>query len=274
MARPAARVIVFPFDLFGNSGTGAGAQFLGDTVREIISDTEEEMRPTRQDVFRGNLTVEEFEFDTPAKVAAWRKTGRKAAKDALAGDEFTLWLGGNHLSVLPVYDELGPNDLVIQFDAHLDIYSQHDVTKELSNGNFLRHVAGRGPRVINVGHRDLFLPGKEIAESFEASYSTHDLATDYSRVLAELNESSRSVTRVWIDLDVDVFDPASCPAVRNSLPFGLPPLTFLQMLKTVWGGNVVGMSISEFDPGRDVRDISLNLLGWLAEFVLLRVCGG
>src|SRR5262245_29035891 len=103
-----ARVIVFPFDTFGNAGTGAGAKLLGDVVREIIADTEAETRPTRQDVFRDNLTVEEFDFDTPAQVAAWRKTGRAVAKKALAGKEFTLWLGGNHLSVLPVYDELKP----------------------------------------------------------------------------------------------------------------------------------------------------------------------
>jgi hypothetical protein len=30
------------------------------------------------------------------------------------------------------------------------------------------------------------------------------------------------------------------------------------------------MSISEFDPGRDVSDASLNLLGWLIEWFLLK----
>jgi hypothetical protein len=30
------------------------------------------------------------------------------------------------------------------------------------------------------------------------------------------------------------------------------------------------MSISEFDPGRDRRDASLNLLGWLIEWLLLK----
>jgi agmatinase len=39
----------------------------------------------------------------------------------------------------------------------------------------------------------------------------------------------------------------------------------------VWSGRVVGFSISEFDPGRDVRDVGLNLLGWLLEYVLLKL---
>ena len=33
----------------------------------------------------------------------------------------------------------------------------------------------------------------------------------------------------------------------------------------------MGMSISEFDPGRDSHDRGLSLLGWLLEFVLLKV---
>ncbi|HEY2785994.1 MAG TPA: arginase family protein [Fimbriiglobus sp.] len=273
MSHPAARVLVFPFDCFGNAGTGAGAKLLGDVVREILADTEDETRPTRQDSFRGRLTVEEFEFDTAASLAAWRKTGRKAAKDALATDQFTLWLGGNHLSVLPIYDELTPDDVVIQFDAHLDVYSQHDVTKELSNGNFLKHVSGDGPRVVNVGHRDLFLTPNEVGKTFGADIATSDLAGDREWVREVLCESQPPrLARVWIDVDADVFDPAFCPAVHNPLPFGLAPLDFLPLLNAAWSEQVVGLSISEFDPGRDVRDMSLNLLGWLTEFVLLKAC--
>lgn len=268
----AVRVIVFPFDNFGNAGTGAGAKLLGDVVREILVDTEAETRPTRQDVFRGNLAVEEVTFDTPAAVANWRKTGRKLAKDALAKKDFTLWLGGNHLSVLPVYDELGPHDAVIQFDAHLDVYSQHDVTADLSNGNFLNHVTGRLPRIVNVGHRDLFLPEFEWSRTFVGAVPTTD--ADVDPVRASLDEVLSLVRRVWIDVDVDAFDPAFCPAVHDPMPFGLGPPTVLRLLDAVWSEKVVGMSISEFDPGRDVRDASLNLLGWLVEWVLLRECEG
>jgi arginase family enzyme len=76
--------------------------------------------------------------------------------------------------------------------------------------------------------------------------------------------------RVWIDIDADVFDPAFCPAVHQPAPFGLSPLQVLGLLDAVWSDKVVGVSVSEFDPGRDVRDTSLNLLGWLLEWVLLK----
>jgi agmatinase len=136
-------VVIFPFDLFGSGGTGAGAQLLGDALREAVEDTEAEDRPTRPRAYAGSLEFEEHAFDTLEQVAGWRATGREAARRLLAGDDgFTLWLAGNHLGVLPVYEELGADSLVVQFDAHLDCYQLHDTTEELCHGNFLLHAEG------------------------------------------------------------------------------------------------------------------------------------
>jgi arginase family enzyme len=162
----------------------------------------------------------------------------------------------------------------VQFDAHLDVYRFHDTTKELSHGNFLKHLESPRPRLVNVGHRDLFLTPAEVAETFEAAYSGPDVAADPDRVAAELRRKVGAAKRVWIDLDADAFDPAVMPAVQQPLPFGLAAPTFLKLLDAAWAGKVAGLSISEFDPGRDLRDTGLNLLGWLIEFVLLRVHEG
>jgi arginase family enzyme len=263
-------VAIFPFDQFGGAGTGAGAQLLGDAVREIIDDTEQESRPCRADCLRGKVEVREFVFDAMAKLADWRKTGRNAARKALAAGEFLVWLGGNHLSVLPALEELGRDACVVQFDAHLDVYSFHDNTPELSHGNFLKHFETPRPRLVNVGHRDLFLTDREVAGTFEAVYSAEEAARDLDSVAAKLRATTASAPRVWIDVDCDAFDPSALPAVQEPLPFGLAPAALLKLLDAVWSENVIGVSISEFDPGRDVRDTALNLLGWLVEFVLLR----
>jgi arginase family enzyme len=261
--------VVFPFDLFGSAGTSAGAKLLGDAVREILDDTEQETRPCRADVLRGKVQVKELAFDTMPQVADWRKRGRQVARQALKAGEFLLWLGGNHLSALPALEELGSETLVVQFDAHLDVYAFHDTTAELSHGNFLKHFETPRPRLVNVAHRDLFLTQKEIGETFEVVYPAWEVARDAVRVAEELQEKARGAKRVWIDLDCDALDPSAMPAVAEPLPFGLLPSTFLALVEAVWAGNVVGMSVSEFDPGRDVRDTGLNLLGWLVEHVLL-----
>ena len=247
---------------------------LGDIIREILDDTEEESRPCRADCLRGRVEIQEFAFDTMAKLANWRQTGREAARKAIEAGDFLLWLGGNHLSVLPVLEELGQGGLVVQFDAHLDIYSFHDTTAALSHGNYLKHFQTPRPRLINVGHRDLFLSPTEIGETFEAAHSAVDVAAEPDRVVRELHKRLKSAKRVWIDLDCDVFDPTAMPAVQQPLPFGIMPAVFLRLFEAVWSKKVIGLSISEFDPGRDVRDVSLNLLGWLLEYVLLKVNEG
>jgi agmatinase len=263
-------VTVFPFDQFGSAGTGAGAQLLGDTVQEILDDTEQETRPCRADCLRGKVEVHECAFETMAQLCDWRKAGRFLARRALKAKQFLLWLGGNHLSVLPVLEVLGRETLVVQFDAHLDIYSFHDNTTELSNGNFLKHFETPPPRLVNVGHRDLFLKQTEIAGVFEGIYSAEEIAQDADRVAVELQAKVAGAKRVWIDLDCDALDPAAMPAVPQPLPFGVLPTVMLKLLNAAWSEKVVGLSVSEFDPGRDERDTGLNLLGWLVEYVLLK----
>jgi agmatinase len=264
-------VTIFPFDQFGSAGTGAGAQLLGDAVREILDDTEKETRPCRADCLRGKVEVHEFAFETMAQLRDWRKAGRQAAKSALRSKQFLVWLAGNHLGALPALEELGAETLVVQFDAHLDIYSFHDNTTELSHGNFLKHFEGPSPRLVNVGHRDLFLTDKDIATVFEGVYSAEQVTFDTDRVAAELRAKAEGAKKVWIDLDCDAFDPAAMPAVPQPLPFGLQPPVMLKLLNAVWSEKVMGLSVSEFDPGRDFRDTGINLLGWLLENVLLKV---
>lgn len=263
-------VIVFPFDLFGNAGTGAGAERLGDFVGELLADNRQETRPTRCDAYRGLVKVKEFAFDTPKAVQSWRMIGRQTARQCLRNGERVVWLGGNHLSVLPVYEELGADTLVFQFDAHFDIYQLHNVTSNLANGNFLLHAETDLPPIISVGHRDLFLTPGEINANFAAAFSSLDIANDIEKFTKEVRKRAAGAKRVWIDIDADVFDPANVPAVHHPLPFGLSPLLALKLLDAAFDGNVVGVSVSEFDPWRDTNDAGLNVLGWLIEWVLLR----
>jgi agmatinase len=266
---PPATAVVFPFDLFGSAGTGAGAQILGDALREALDDTAAEDRLTRPHAFVDKLRIEEHPFETLEQVQRWRETGRKAARRLLGDGHFVLWLAGNHLGVLPVYEELGPDAVVIQFDAHLDCYNLYDTTAELCHGNWLLHAEGPLPKVVNVGHRDLFLRPADVRRTFTAAHPAEAVAADTGKVAADLRRRVSRARRVWIDLDADVLDPAFAPAVPTPMPFGLTPTQLLALLEAAWSDRVAGVSVSEFDPGRDDRDRTLDLLGWLTERVLL-----
>ena len=60
---------------------------------------------------------------------------------ALAAD-FVLWLSGNHLGCLPLFEALGDNALIVQFDAHLDCYDLHDTHETLIHKRWL-YLYGR-----------------------------------------------------------------------------------------------------------------------------------
>jgi arginase family enzyme len=266
-------VVFFPFDLFGSPGAGAGAQLLADEFRELVADNKRERTATRARAYNGKVRVQEFTFEKMTDYKDWRAQGRRVARQALDKGDFLLWIAGNHLGVLPVYDELAKDSsdtLVVQFDAHLDIHQFSDCTSELSHGNFLRHCAGPLPILLNVGHRELLLRSEEIREFYSAAFPTDLLAIDPEPALNQVREAGREAECVFIDVDCDVFDPVYFPAVSQLSPFGLSPLLFLRFLNAAWSPRVAGVAISEFDPARDQNDRSLSMLVWLIEYLLLR----
>jgi arginase family enzyme len=265
--------VFFPFDLFGSAGAGAGALLLADALREMLADNKRERVPTRARAYQGKLRLREFAFETVAAYEDWRGQARKAVRQILARPDFLLWVTGNHLGVLPVYDELSARaetTFVLQLDAHLDIYHLTDCTAELSHGNFLLHCAGPLPAVVNVGHRELLLPANHVRKYYRAAFPADVLAVDPGPALDHVRKAAGSAERVFIDIDCDVFDPAFLPGVAHPVPFGLSPAQVLRFLDAAWSGRVVGVALSEFDPARDSNDRSLATLVWLLEYLLLK----
>jgi agmatinase len=271
--RVKTQVVVFPFDLFGGGGAAAGAQLLADALREMLDDNAREKQPTRSRAYQDRIQLKEFAFETLTDYDDWRGQARNAVRQAWRKRHFLMWLAGNHLGTLPVYEELGQNPegtLVIQFDAHLDIYNLADCTAELSHGNFLLHAETSLPAIVNVGHRELLLTPDYVRRWYQATFSAEELAIDPGHALAYLGDACRKARRVFIDIDCDVFDPAYFPAVSHGQPFGLAPTLMLRLLDAVWSERVVGVSLSEFEPGRDQREQSLATLVWLMEYLFLR----
>ncbi len=263
--------VFFPFDLFGSPGAGAGAQLLADEFRLILEDNKRERVATRARAYAGQVRVHEVIFETLAEYQSWRERGRKAVRQALRRGDLLLWVAGNHLGALPLYDELAGQDdvLIVQLDAHLDIHHFSDCTPELSHGNFLRHCDGPPPPVVNVGHRELLLLADDVARFYRAAFPAEELARDLGPVLSRLRKASRAALRVFLDIDCDVFDPAFFPAVGHPMPFGLAPQQVLAVLEAAWGENVAGVALSEFTPARDRNDESLAIVTWLLERLLL-----
>jgi agmatinase len=265
-------VVVFPFDLFGSGGSGAGAELLAEELREVIADNKREQTPTRARVYTPHVRLREFGFETLDDYQTWRPRARQAVRQLVQRGDFLVWLTGNHLGALPVYDELsGEEDvLVLQLDAHLDIHQFTGYSAEPSHGNFLLHCDGPLPPIINVGHRELLLTPDSINKHYRATYSSERLAVAPDAVLRDVRAAALEAGRIFLDLDCDVLDPAYFPAVSRPVPFGLSAQQVLRVLDAVPAERLAGLIVSEFDPGRDRDDRSLTTLVWLLEHLLIR----
>src|SRR5439155_24093654 len=107
------------------------------------------------------------------------------------------------------------------------------------------------------------LPPEHVGRHFRATYSAEGVAHDPAATAKQLRDETKRAKAIWIDIDCDVFDPAFFPAVSHPQPFGLAPAAVLRLIDAVWCDRVAGVSISEFDPGRDRADQSLSTLVWL-----------
>lgn len=268
------RVVVCPFDLFGSSGSSNGARLLADAIREMLADNRLEKKKTRADAYTKHIRMRELPFATIDDYTNWHARACDLIRDSIAQNEFLIWISGNHLGALPIYEQLAAHDnrtpLVIQWDAHLDIYNLSDCTRELSHGNFLLHSHGPLPAIINVGARELVLRPEYIRKFYRTCISADQMARDNDAPIAILAKSARESDVIFLDIDCDVLDPAFFPAVSNPLPFGLTPQQLLRGIDAVWSNKIAGIAISEFDPSRDHNDRSLSLLLWLIEYLLLR----
>src|SRR5437879_1447768 len=199
----------FPFDLFGSAGCRSGAELLADAFREMLADNRREQVPTRAKAYSGKVRTREFAFDALPAYQNWRGQARQEVRRVLRNGDFLLWVTGNHLGVLPIYDELAQEaekTLVVQLDAHLDVYNLSDCTTELSHGNFLLHCAGTLPAVWNVGSRELLLRHEYVQQFYPRVFPAAALAVDPEPALQQIRQASRTAERVFIDLDCDVFD--------------------------------------------------------------------
>src|SRR5262249_1762366 len=138
--------VFFPFELFGEGGTAAGARALADALREQLRDNRRERRTVRPQAYAGRTPVRELDFSTLKACRHWRARGCRAAARAWDRNDFLLWVAGGHHGVVPVYEEMARRHakaLIVQLDGHLDIQQFSDSTEALSHGNFLIHCSPR-----------------------------------------------------------------------------------------------------------------------------------
>lgn len=175
-------------------------------------------------------------------------------------------LGGEHLlTYFSVKHFLKDVDTFIVFDAHLDTRNEY-LGSRLNHATFLRRLLEECSdlNVIHIGSRAYSKEELEFAKS--SRIKLYNVLSSL-RGKVELED----IGRVYISIDMDVFDPAYAPGVSNPEPLGLDLMSFIEILKQIYArsSKVIGVDIVEVNPLVDIN----NITSILAAKVALEVAG-
>ena len=119
-------------------------------------------------------------------------------------------------------------------------------------------------KLVQVGIRTLNSHQKAQAEKF--GVEIHEMRKlDISEIPAFENP-------VYISLDMDVFDPAFAPGVSHHEPGGMTSRQGIEIIQNI-RQNVIGADIVEYNPARDIQDITGGLAAKILKEILGKMLG-
>jgi agmatinase len=175
----------------------------------------------------------------------------RAVSALLDADTFPICLGGEHtVSIGPVRAARTRGPLgVVQLDAHADLRNTYE-GDYFSHACVMRRVLEMDCRVVGIGIRTMCAEEAELVRSRglrQVDGRTAATQTDWYSIIDDLPE------RVYLSVDMDVFNPEAVPAVGTPEPGGpgyhdiVPFLEYLFSTKQVVAADVVELMPKEGD---------------------------
>lgn len=232
-----------PYD--GTSTWGKGADKGFDAFLEASENMEIYDIETDSEVYKEGVHILDpiTEDSSPEAVfeAVYNNT-----RELLKSDKFLTFFGGEHsisIGILKAFYERHPGITVLQLDAHTDLRPEY-------HGSQYNHACAvydtsKNTNLIQVGIRsmdssELLHLNREKCYFAEEMYGQTDWMKD---------SISKMTNRVYITLDLDVFDPSIMPSTGTPEPGGMNWNTMIRYLRKVFDEKeVLGFDIVELAP--------------------------
>lgn len=162
-------------------------------------------------------------------------------------NKFSISIGGDHsvsIGVVIGLEELHNDFSVIILDAHTDFF--HSWNGSEYNHRCVAQRVSANHEVALIGIRSMDLDEKKAIDNNENVHliKSYELNKEkFDRILKKLKK------KVYISIDVDVFDPGFIRNTGTPEPGGLSWNTLIKILKLIFGSKeVIGADIVEFAP--------------------------
>lgn len=190
---------------------------------------------------------------------------RQKVQEHLQKGKFTVVIGGEHsISVGAVKAHVGQHGdmTVLQLDAHSDLRDEYEGSK-YSHACVMARIRELCP-IVQVGIRSMDSSEKDVLDS-SRTFFARDIVESTSwvdEVVAKLSQ------KVYVTIDLDVFDPSVMPSTGTPEPGGLDWYGVLGLLKAVCDRrDVTGFDVAELCP--DSRNKAPDFLAAKLAYKLL-----
>ena len=192
-----------------------------------------------------------------------------AVADLLAQNRLPISFGGDHSITYPIlkafrkqYEKLG----ILHIDAHPDLYDELLGNRYSHASPFARILEdGLCDRLVQIGIRTMNGHQREQAARFGVEvYEMKDWCG---------SPALRFDMPVYLSIDLDGLDPACAPGVSHHEPGGLSTRDVLMMIHRL-EATVIGADIVEFNPDRDVMQMTAMVCAKLVKEIAAKMLGG
>ncbi|MGB1009066.1 MAG: agmatinase [Thiolinea sp.] len=194
--------------------------------------------------------------------------------EALTHNIKPLSIGGDHTITLPILRALhrkhGPMALV-HVDAHADI-NDHMFGEKIAHGTIFRRALEEGlvdgNKMVQIGLRATGYSAEDFDWSREQGARVVHAEECWHRslepLMAEVRAQIGTETPVYLSFDIDGLDPSVAPGTGTPEPAGLTASQGLEIIRGVWGLNLMGADLVEVAPPYDTSGntslLAANLL--------------
>ncbi len=240
-------VVPVPYDgtTTYQSGTREGPRALIAASRELEYFDEETLtEPYREGIFTLNEVEPIIRSPEEMLVKVEQTVG-----DVLDVGKFPLMVGGEHLltlgAVRALSSRIGEGWGILHLDAHADLRAEYQGSA-VSNACVMRLALSYAP-VVSIGIRSLTKEEYDVARHLNSAlFFCHELKRDptlWERVIAALPP------KLYVTVDLDVFDSSIMPAVGTPEPGGLDWYEVTGLLRRVFlAREIIGCDIMELKP--------------------------
>jgi len=248
-----ARFILFGYPFDGTVWQRPGTRFGPRAIREASLGLEE--YSVRTGLFMDELMIHDA-GDLQVLTGDIYQTARrveKVVREIIENEKTPIIIGGEHTVTLPAVSTILP-DILIVFDAHLDLRSEWPLGVKYSHATVMRRIAERigAENIVFIGTRAIS------REEYEYVKGRNILIINALKVRRNLQEAVRMLESrlrdadtIYVSVDVDVLEPGIAPGVSDPEPEGLIPYELFELLYNVIDERLVGADIVEVSPLND-----------------------